>query len=64
MSKLHFELLDKNQAECLKILTNFSKFGVLGGGTALMLQLAFRKSFDFDIFTPKPISKQFLYKIK
>ncbi|KKP33082.1 MAG: hypothetical protein A2312_01400 [Candidatus Staskawiczbacteria bacterium RIFOXYB2_FULL_32_9] len=64
MSKLHFELLDKNQKECLVILTNFTKYGVLGGGTALMLQLAFRKSFDFDIFTPKPISKQFLYKVK
>lgn len=64
MSKLHFNLLSDNQEKCLEILKNFSKYGVLGGGTALMLQLAFRKSFDFDIFTPKPISKQFLYKVK
>lgn len=64
MSKLHFELLSDNQKKCLEILKNFSKYGVLGGGTALMLQLVFRKSFDFDIFTPKPISKQFLYRVK
>ena len=64
MSKLRFDLLDKNQKECLDILTYFSKYGILGGGTALMLQLAYRKSFDFDIFTPKPISKQFLYKVR
>lgn len=64
MSKPNFELLDKNQKDCLKILANFSEYGILGGGTALMLQMGFRKSFDFDIFTPKPISKQFLYKVK
>ncbi|MEK7562343.1 MAG: hypothetical protein AAB509_01540 [Patescibacteria group bacterium] len=64
MSKLHFNLLSDNQKNCLEVLKNFSKYGVLGGGTALMLQLAFRRSFDFDIFTPKPISKQFLYKVK
>ncbi len=64
MSKLHFELLDSNQKKCFNLLSNFSKYGVLGGGTALMLQLAFRKSFDFDVFTPKPISKQFLHRVK
>ena len=64
MSKLHFDILSNNQQKCLEVLKNLSKYGVLGGGTALMLQLAFRKSFDFDIFTPKPISKQFLYKVK
>lgn len=64
MSKLHFEFLDENQRRCLKVLANFSKYGILGGGTALMLQHGWRKSFDFDIFVPKPISKQFLYKVK
>ncbi len=64
MSKLHFNLLNNNQKKILEILKNFSDYGVLGGGTALMLQLPYRKSFDFDIFMPKSVSKHFLYKIK
>ncbi len=64
MPKLHFEFLSNNQKKCLKTLAYFSKYGVLGGGTGLMLQLASRKSFDFDIFTQKPISKHFFYKVK
>ena len=64
MSKLHFNLLNNNQRKVLEILKNFSDYGILGGGTALMLQLPYRKSFDFDIFMPKLVSKQFLYKIK
>ena len=64
MSKLHFELLNKNQIKVLEILKNYSKYGVLGGGTALMIQLPYRKSYDLDVFLPKTISKKFLYKIK
>ena len=64
MSKLHFELLNKNQIRVLEILKNFSRYGTLGGGTALMLQLSHRKSYDLDVFLPKLISKKFLYKVK
>lgn len=64
MSKLYFKLLNKNQIKTLEILKNFSKYGVLDGGTALMLQLAHRYSYDLDIFLPKSLSKKFLYKIK
>jgi len=64
MSKIHYELLSKEQREVLEILRSFSKYGVLGGGTALMLQLFHRYSYDFDVFTPKAISRKFLYKIK
>ena len=61
---LHYEILNKNQKKTLESLKDFSKYGVLGGGTALALQLCHRKSFDLDIFTSKPISKKFLYKVK
>jgi hypothetical protein len=37
---------------------------LLGGGTALALQLAHRKSYDFDVFNSKPISKRFLLKVR
>lgn len=64
MLKLYFEILFKNQKKALEILKNFSKYGILTGGTALALQLNHRKSYDLDIFVPKLISKKFLYKIK
>ncbi len=64
ISKFHFEILTEDQKKVIENLRKFSKYGALGGGTALALQLYHRKSFDFDIFTPKPLSKKFLYKIK
>lgn len=64
MSKLSFGLFNKNQIKTLEVLKNLSNYGTLGGGTALMLQLAYRYSYDFDIFLPKSISKKFLYKVK
>lgn len=64
MSKLYFRFLNENQVEILEVLESFSQSGILGGGTALMLQLAQRYSYDFDIFLPKSISKKFLYKVK
>lgn len=35
----------------------------LGGGTGLALQLAHRKSFDFDFFNQSGISKKLLEKL-
>lgn len=64
MSKLLFEFLNKNQIKILEKLKSFSRYGILGGGTALMLQFPFRRSYDLDIFLPKMISKKFLYRIK
>jgi len=64
MSKLHFEFLTENQLNTLEILKSFSKYGTLGGGTALALQFFHRFSYDFDIFLPKSVSKKFLYKVK
>ena len=64
MSKLFFDILTHEQKETFESLKTFSKYGSLGGGTALALQLGHRKSFDFDILCPKPVSKGFLLKIK
>jgi len=64
MSELFFDILSAEQRKTLESLKEFSPYGVLGGGTGLALQIAHRKSFDFDIFCPKPISKTFLLKVK
>lgn len=64
MSKLHYELLNKNQVKALEILKNLSSYGILAGGTALMTQIAHRRSYDLDIFLSKLISKKFLYRVK
>jgi hypothetical protein len=41
----------------------FTKEFVLGGGTALALQLNHRKSYDFDFFGQSDITKNLLEKI-
>jgi len=51
MSKLFLESLDKEKLEVFYKLENFKEIGVLGGGTALALQIGHRISYDFDIFT-------------
>ena len=56
MSKIHLDILDKERQEVLQLLSHFKKFGYLGGGTALALQIAHRKSFDFDVFVHKPVT--------
>lgn len=61
--KVHPELLDKKRREVLQKLTPFTSGFVLGGGTALALQLAHRKSFDFDFFSSSQIPKHLLEKL-
>lgn len=63
ISKLHQELLDKKRQETLKRLEPFVSDFVLGGGTALALQLVHRKSFDFDFFSSSQIPKNLLEKL-
>lgn len=62
MSKLYFEVLDPERQEVFKRLKDFSKEGTFGGGTALSLQIAHRRSYDFDVFVGKPIKKKMLRK--
>lgn len=42
----------------------FSGDGVLAGGTAIALQIGHRFSYDFDIFTCKPITPNLWSKVK
>ncbi|MCL4393101.1 nucleotidyl transferase AbiEii/AbiGii toxin family protein [Patescibacteria group bacterium] len=60
---IHPDLLDKRRQEVLLQLIPFTKGFVLGGGTALALQLSHRKSFDFDFFSLSEIQKQLLEKL-
>ena len=61
-SNIHLDLLDKKRQEPLqKLIPNIAGF-ILGGGTALALQLAHRKSFDFDFFSSSKIPRKLLEK--
>lgn len=64
MSSLYLDILTEDQKKTLESLKSFSKYGFLAGGTALALQLAHRRSYDFDIFCPKPVPKGFLFVVK
>jgi predicted nucleotidyltransferase component of viral defense system len=55
--------LDKDRQKLLKKLLPQIEGFVLGGGTALALQLAHRISYDFDFFSPSPIKKSLLEKL-
>ncbi|PIV12740.1 MAG: hypothetical protein COS47_00930 [Candidatus Nealsonbacteria bacterium CG03_land_8_20_14_0_80_36_12] len=62
-SKILLDLLDKERKEALFLLSPFFKQkGILCGGTALMVQLGHRRSYDFDIFFPSQIPEKFLRK--
>lgn len=64
MSKFHWRVIGKSQRKALISLGDFARIGVLGGGTALALQLGHRMSVDLDFFLPKPISLQFVARIQ
>lgn len=59
-SNIHLDILDKARQKLLIKLIPVTKDFILGGGTALSLQLAHRKSFDFDFFTKSPLHKGLL----
>lgn len=61
MTKLHLEILDDARLAVFHKLNAYAQTTTLAGGTALALQIGHRKSFDFDLFTPKPITRS-LYK--
>ena len=59
MIKLYPEILDKPRQEVFKSLRIFTRYGgILAGGTAIALQLNHRRSEDFDIFFPGPITEK------
>lgn len=53
MSKLHSEILTKEQMNLLPLVESFSKDFGLVGGTAVALLIGHRRSIDFDLFTDK-----------
>lgn len=62
MSTLFTDSLDPKRQEVYQKLANFADDFVLAGGTAIMLQLNHRQSFDFDCFSEKPIKQSFIRK--
>jgi len=63
MSKLSLNTLSKTEKDVLSGLKDFFKVnGILSGRTALMLQLPFRRSYDFDLFFSYEIPDNFLRK--
>ena len=64
MSNLYIDIFDDQRKQIWGKLSFFKDIGILGGGTALALQLKHRISFDFDIFSRKSITKNLLNKVK
>ena len=62
-SKTFPEILDPDQQKALLKLQPILKDFVLGGGTALALQIKHRRSFDFDFFTKNTLGKNLLENI-
>lgn len=59
--KIHLEVLDKKRQILLnKLLPYVKEDYILAGGTALVLQINHRKSFDFDFFSKSLIPRNFL----
>lgn len=50
----YLDLLDPERQKVFKLLKHFSHTFVLAGGTAIMLQIGHRLSYDFDCFSEKP----------
>ena len=59
---MHTEILNKEQAELLSVVSYFSKDFYLVGGTAIALYLGHRASVDFDLFTHKKVKRQSIKK--
>ena len=64
MLSIHLELLDKERRKVFENLRVFSEMAVLGGGTALALQIAHRLSFDFDLFLDRQLERKDFLKLK
>lgn len=60
----YLDLLDKERQEIFKKLKKFANDYILAGGTAIMLQIGHRLSYDFDCFTQKELSPYLVVKAK
>lgn len=64
MSLQYLDRLDSERQEVFKQLKHLSRNFVLAGGTAIMLQIGHRLSYDFDCFSEKSLPKNLLREIK
>ena len=64
MSKIYLEIFDQQRRETFQKLKTFGSKSYLAGGTALALQIGHRRSFDFDLFTPKPIGNSLRKQVR
>ena len=60
----YLDKLSPEQQEAFENLKHFSQNFVLAGGTAIMLQIGHRLSFDFDCFSESELSKTILRKAR
>lgn len=60
---MRLEALSGRGKKLFPLLKNFPEF-YLAGGTALALQIGHRLSVDFDFFSPQPIERNLLNKVK
>jgi len=64
MSLPYLDQLDSERQIVFKKLSSFNDHYALAGGTAIMLQIGHRQSYDFDCFCQKQPTKQLINKIK
>ncbi len=64
ISPLYLEALPRDAQAVLEQLSRLTTTGVLGGGTAIALQLGHRRSFDLDVFVSTSLRKNLLMKVK
>lgn len=60
----HLEVLDERRREVFAQLRQLPRAGVLGGGTAIALQLKHRRSYDFDVFYSHDIPRRWLPRLR
>lgn len=63
MSKIYHEIFDPERQKVFDTLSEF-KNCYLAGGTALALQIGHRRSYDFDIFSPDPLTPSLVKKTR
>ena len=64
MSLPYLAELDQERQKVFHKLAKLKDDFILAGGTAIMLQIGHRHSYDFDIFTPKPLTRAIINKIQ
>lgn len=57
------DLLDNARKDVFDSLSVFAPSFILAGGTAIMLQIGHRQSYDFDCFCQKPLPDRLLSKV-